>query len=447
MRKKMIQKLKSVTALILVCTLMICCLSIGCIVCFGNKGNVKASSTKATTEVNATDTISTEETMKEEKEEEKTRVKITIEKPKGWRILTTKVNIKVENDSSDSFFIEKVEAKIGENGSWQDITDDMFIEISENSTIYVQATDKNGEVHTKSRYMECFDMEKPSLNVALSDSGLLTIRGYDNISGVAAFYVNGIKMTEFKNNTLHIRLQAYDSKYQKLTFQVDDKASNLSDMVYMENPFYIDPNSEDDEKSTLPNNAEATDITHATGTVVEKTTTPTKQFYTIQTKSGKTFYMVVNNEETEENAYLLTEVSENDLLNFTNSDSQTLPQAGTFKDGDTFEVVTDSAIPDTEKEKEESTEQSEDTETKETSKKKSEKKNNSSVMSNIVIFALVMIVGVVYYFVKIRKKDKFQTDDEIEAEYEDEMSTEDDYSFLEDNDIEIDSDMESEEEN
>ena len=75
-------------------------------------------------------------------------VKITINTPSGWHNDTTKVTVKVEDTIvSGNFTVQTVKAKVGQNGSWTDITEDMYIEISENSTIYVQVTDQKGKTY------------------------------------------------------------------------------------------------------------------------------------------------------------------------------------------------------------------------------------------------------------------------------------------------------------
>lgn len=51
-----------------------------------------------------------------------------------------------------------------------------------------------------------------------------------------------------------------------------------------------------------------------------------KEFYTIQTASEKVFYLVIDRDGDEEKVYFLTEVSENDLLNTTSDNSETLPK-------------------------------------------------------------------------------------------------------------------------
>lgn len=76
--------------------------------------------------------------------------KITINTSSGWHNDTTKVIVKVEDTIvSGNFTVQTVKAKVGQNGSWTDITEDMYIEISENSTIYVQVTDQKGKTYEK----------------------------------------------------------------------------------------------------------------------------------------------------------------------------------------------------------------------------------------------------------------------------------------------------------
>lgn len=117
---------------------------------------------------------------------------------------------------SGNFTIQKVQAKVAQNGSWTDITEDMYVEISENSTIYVQVTDQKGKTYEKNRYIKCFDFTKPTLNAAVSD-GLLSIQAHDTDSGIKAIYVNGYEFTEHTNGALNIRLQQFDAGYQYFT--------------------------------------------------------------------------------------------------------------------------------------------------------------------------------------------------------------------------------------
>ncbi len=74
-----------------------------------------------------------------------------------------------------------------------------------------------------------------------------------------------------------------------------------------------------------------TDAAGAPQTAVKKnsessTSEQGKEFYTIQTASEKVFYLVIDRDGDEEMVYFLTEVSENDLLNTTSDNSETLPK-------------------------------------------------------------------------------------------------------------------------
>lgn len=120
----------------------------------------------------------------------------------------------------------------------------------------------------------------------------------------------------------------------------------------------------------------------------DKYSADARQFVTFQTKSGKTFHLIINHDEESENVMLLTEVSEDDLLNMVESK---------------------------EKSKEE-IKKIEDTESKPEVKKEEPKKEKKG--NGLYIFLGLIIVAVVgggYYF-KIYKKN--QEDDEDEEEYD-----------------------------
>lgn len=295
-------------------------------------------------------------------------VTISISVPDGWYNDKARVTIAVR-DAKDTgnFEIVKIEAKIGQNGSWQDITEDKYIEITENCSVYVQVTDQNNKVYSKNRSIRCFDRTNPTLNAAVSN-GLLTIVGYDNDSGIKAFYVNGYEFTEFTNNTLNIRLQQFDTGYEFFTVQAMDNSGNMSEVYKTKNPYYDDDPSDDDDKgaSTLPTDATASNPSHATAEVTEHTKTDSqgnttyssrqeqekhqsmaeadaaeeaeknqnsdapaetgKEFYTIQTQSEKVFYLIIDRDGEEERVYFLTEIDENDLMNTTSNNSETLPK-------------------------------------------------------------------------------------------------------------------------
>ena len=401
-------------------------------------------------------------------------VKITISTPSGWHNDTTKVHISVEDVAhSGNFSIKTVQAKVAQNGSWTDVTEDMYVEISENTTVYVLVTDQKGKTYEKNRYMKCFDFTKPTLNAAVSD-GLLSIQAHDTDSGIKAVYVNGYEFTELTNGVLNIRLQQFDAGYQYFTISAMDNAGNMSEVYKTANPYYTDPEKTDgNEKNPaeqLPVNAQATKPSSATAQVTEHTKTDSdgntvsenslaeqkkqamaeaaasekkeeagekeksetgKEFYTIQTASEKVFYLIIDRDGEEEVVYFLTEVTENDLLNVTADNSDTLPQNSAALESAI--PVTEGALPNNNGEQETEEEAAEEAaedgeENTEEPEPESEKTGENPAATYIILglVAVVAIGGGYYFKVAKKKKEEFldEDDDEEEEEYEDDEENE-----------------------
>ena len=404
-------------------------------------------------------------------------VKITISTPSGWHNDTTKVHISVEDVAhSGNFSIKTVQAKVAQNGSWTDITEDMYVEISENATVYVLVTDQRGKTYEKNRYIRCFDFTKPTLNAAVSD-GLLSVQAHDTDSGIKAVYVNGYEFKELTNGVLNIRLQQFDAGYQYFTISAMDNAGNMSEVYKTANPYYTDPEKTDgNEKNPaeqLPVSAQATKPSSATAQVTEHTKTDSdgntvfenslaeqkkqamaeaaasekkeesgekeksetgKEFYTIQTASEKVFYLIIDRDGEEEMVYFLTEVTENDLLNVTADNSDTLPQNS---------AALESAIPVTEgalsnnngeqeTEEEPAEEAAEDGEENTEEPEPEPEKTGENPAATYIILGIVAVaaIGGGYYFkVAKKKKEEFLDEDDDEEdeeeEYDDDEENED----------------------
>lgn len=394
--------------------------------------------TEEATETNS-DTQETEDSQETEEEEYiAPDVKITIEPQEGWHKNEAVVNVSVEDTlMTGNLSIESVKVKIAQNGSWTDITDDMSFVVSENCSVYVMVTDKNGSTYEKNRYITSFDKTKPVLNAAVN-GGLLSVQAQDSDSGVQAVYVNGYEFTELTNGVLNIRLQEFDTGYEYFTIQAMDLAGNMSDVYRVKNIYY-QTEKDEDEESTLPEDATPTEPTDAKADVTEHTDESQKEFYTIETDSGKVFYLVIDKSGKEEQVYFLTEISERDLLNVTADTKQTLPQNS---------AVTESAIPnDTENklnteelfEKEENKETDISTEIPITEDEDMSEKNegNSIVVYLIIGIAAVIGVGVGYYFKVYKKKqDSLDEDEDMFEEEPDENENEEwnQYEVEEDSD-------------
>lgn len=119
-----------------------------------------------------------------------------------------------------------------------------------------------------------------------------------------------------------------------------------------------------------------------------------RQFLTFQTKSGKTFHLIVDHGEHEENVQLLTEVGEQDLLNMIEGESDFNPKKEEVKKVEPEKV---------EEVKEEV---------------KEEKKSGAG----LYLFVGLIVAGVLgagYYF-KVYKKEEDEEDDTVYDEWEDE---------------------------
>ena len=409
-------------------------------------------------------------------------VRITINQPQGWYNDSATVTFGVKDiASTGNFEIAMVQAKVGQNGSWSEVTEDMELEVSENCTVYVLVTDQKGNTYEKNRSIRCFDTTRPTLNAAVSD-GLLSVQVHDTDSGAKAVYVNGYEFTDLTNGTLNIRLQQFDAGYQYFTISALDNAGNMSEVYKTANPYYKDPADESDENPAeqLPESAEATKPGNATATVTEHTKTDSngnttsqtsaaeqkkqamaeadkaeqeelseeedteeseqgKEFYTIRTATDKVFYLIIDRDGEQEMVYFLTEITENDLLNVTSDNSDTLPKNSAALESAI--PVTDSALPNNNTELTEEPEQTEEVEgteenTEETEQEPEEKAEPNPMISYVLIGGLlVAFIGGAYYFKVVRKKkedfiedeDEDEEDEEEVFENEDEDDSEDDF--------------------
>lgn len=130
-----------------------------------------------------------------------------------------------------------------------------------------------------------------------------------------------------------------------------------------------------------------------------------RQFITFKTKSGKTFHLIINYDEEGQNVMLLTEVSEDDLLNMVEAKEKPKEEVKKIEE----------VPPPTEATKEEPV--------KDEPKKKEESKG-----AGLYIFLglLVMaVVGAGYYFKIYKKKQEESEDEEDYNELEDDYESED----------------------
>lgn len=166
--------------------------------------------------------------------------KITVVSPAKWQKdkATAKINI-VDVNGTGWANIRIVVAT--ENG-WQTVVDgddqsaSYSVELRENATIHVSITDRAGNVQAKSEAISCFDSTPPTVKAGVSGE-VICIEATDSISGVAAVYVNGHKL-KYSGTTLDANIREYADGRQQIAIYAVDLAGNVSQKVYVKNPFY-----------------------------------------------------------------------------------------------------------------------------------------------------------------------------------------------------------------
>ena len=298
--------------------------------------------------------------------------------------------------------------------------------------------------------------------------------------------MNGYEFKDITNGTVNIRLSQFDAGYEYFTITAMDEAGNVSEVYKTKNPYYKDPNSDDDSNPAeqLPASAQPTNPSSATATVTEHTQTDSngnttsqtpktpeqqkkeefakadaeeaalsedgkdedmnlgKEFYTIEAASGKVFYLIIDRDGEEELVYFLTEITENDLLNVTTDNSETLPKNSAALESQI--PITESALPNNNTDYEETHEVETPTETPEEPEEPTEEEPKEEPMepvkSNPLVGYLIMgilgagVIGAAYYFKVVKKKqDGDFVEDEDEEDDDEDYETEEEESESEDN--------------
>ena len=180
---------------------------------------------------------------------------ITLVSPSGWYTKAADVEIRISDLNNTGW--KKVEYKIERGGSLIDLTDALAdtdrakVEITENCTVYVVITDKDGKAHTKSRYIECFDRTAPTVKAGI-DGKMLRVEANDELSGIDAIYIDGDRYDDLTNGTLDVRLRDLDDDYKQISVQSVDYAGNKSKTVQLNNPNYEEPEDKDDREDRKP---------------------------------------------------------------------------------------------------------------------------------------------------------------------------------------------------
>ena len=321
--------------------------------------------------------------------------KITVLSPAKWQKdkAAAKINI-VDVNGTGWANIRIVVAT--ENG-WQTVVDGddqcagYAVELRENATLHVSITDHAGNVQAKSEAISCFDSTPPTVKAGVSGE-VICIEATDSISGVAAVYVNGHKL-KYSGTTLDANIREYADGRQQIAIYAVDLAGNVSQKVYVKNPFYgrddsgssgndskpsatkkpssggakttpkptATPMPTDVPQATMqPQTTAAPDIDALYALLVQlaggaETGEPTegkpfsmggnmktvdllyskatnKQFITVQTRKGETYYLVIDYDKPldkdgeQYETYFLNLVDDRDLFGVVSKDEQPTPE-------------------------------------------------------------------------------------------------------------------------
>lgn len=207
-------------------------------------------------------------------------------------------------------------------------------------------------------------------------------------------------------------------------FLIDVNKPKEESTIPKENPY--DPTDPSQARGTItesvgadnkeyPRRSEITDTIkeNSGGQMKERPKADAREFLTFQTKSGKVFHLIINHDEPDSNIQLLTEVSEQDLLNMIEQEEErngaTKPKEEIKK-----EVVK-----------------------KEEPKPEEPKKENSKGSFLIVLLIVVGIGGSGYYFKVVKSNDNgFEDFEDDEIPDDDFFSSDDEDNFEEDEETE-----------
>lgn len=258
------------------------------------------------------------------------------------------------------------------------------IEVFANAKITVRLYGDEANWFDTGKEIRLFDRTAPTVTAGFKDM-LLHVEAVDNLSEVAGIQVNGLLFTTLMDGMLDVRMEEPLLGYRQLAIRAYDYAGNFSEPVTLDNPYYTEPTPEPTatpnatkkptstkkpssgsttKKPTATATPTATavpqqvvtvtqvpSVTAATTTTATETVyvplgpgqpyTPSgnmqtldmlysastnKQFITVQTRAGETYYLVIDYDKPidEENeiyeAYFLNLVDDRDLMSVVSAD-------------------------------------------------------------------------------------------------------------------------------
>lgn len=251
------------------------------------------------------------------------------------------------------------------------------IAVHENGTFTFRITDPHGHTFEESTRVAVIDRSAPTVQASISGT-TLQVEVQDDLSGVAGVQVNSMLFTEQAGSLIRIALDDALARYDTLSIRAFDYAGNFSEPVLLNNSCYEDavrvtaaptnspkptkqPNETKQPNSTAEITVPPTEtkrpnglggsliyVSEETSTTAAPTQVPSptpiiqyvpigpgmpykadgnahtldvlysaatnKQFITLQSKNGSTFYLVIDYDKPIYETYFLNLVDERDLL-------------------------------------------------------------------------------------------------------------------------------------
>lgn len=169
------------------------------------------------------------------------------------------------------------------------------------------------------------------------------------------------------------------------------------------------------------------------------TSSDDKEFITVQTKKGTTYYIVIDHQRDSNNVYFLNAVDDSDLASFV--DEETTSSVVGLPSTDKVDATADTSDTVTKPDTDRTTDEADAKEDESTQKQVLANSGNRNIMI-IGIAAIVLLVVVILKKKKKSDHSDYETEDEYEGEEELEEETEDETEFYAEDDF---PDAESEE--
>ena len=310
--------------------------------------------------------------------------KITFGMPQGWSSsASVRVTIRVQDKRQCGWQKVEVRGAALQGGEWLDVTqrfidaqdDKIQVDAVQNGQLLVRVTDPQGTLFMEEAAVRCFDRQAPTVSASFDANMLLHVDAQDDLSGVAGIQINALLFTKLESGALNVRMEDALNQYEKLAIRAFDFAGNFSELITLENSYYMKPteapttapqptkdasnvsggNNENKPTATpKPTAVPTQDSSASYPTQIPVTATPTpisqteyvplgpgmpykssgnmhtldmlysaatnKQFITVQARNGATFYLIIDYDKPiDEDAelyetYFLNLVDERDLL-------------------------------------------------------------------------------------------------------------------------------------